>query len=225
MTQMKRATAWSFSHWSVYDQCPRKYMRKFIDKVQEPPNAAMARGNAIHQKIDDYLKVGGRIPDEAISFASVIEDAREQGAFSEQKWAFTKDWKPTGYFDKRGPIWAPWLRVVLDAGILYPDGYAIALDWKTGKKYDDNLAQMELFATATMHRHPDMNTVETRLCYVDSGEDSVQVYKRAELPALTAQWEQRAHEMMNDPEYAPRPSFKCKWCFDSRANGGQCSAG
>lgn len=57
---IKQLTSWSFSRYSDYKQCPLKCKLKHIDKISEPPNPAMARGAAIHNLAEDYIK--GKVP-------------------------------------------------------------------------------------------------------------------------------------------------------------------
>ena len=52
----KKITSWSFSRYAEYKKCPLAAKFKFIDKIQEPPNDAMARGAAIHKLAEDYIK-------------------------------------------------------------------------------------------------------------------------------------------------------------------------
>ena len=49
-------TSWSFSRYSVYILCALKAKFAFVDKIKEPGNDAMARGDAIHKQAEAYLK-------------------------------------------------------------------------------------------------------------------------------------------------------------------------
>lgn len=210
-------TAWSYSAWALYEQCPLKYKLLKIDKMSEPQSPAMARGNEIHNKIDSFLKGVGELPPEAQSFKTVLVDLKALEPFGEQRWAFNKQWGATTYFGKD-----VWLRVIVDAGKVFEDGYCTIIDWKTGKKYDENREQLDLFALATFKHYAEVREVETRLAYVDSGEEVVWGYKREDVPALQADWERRVTPMFNDTLFAPKPNSKCRWCHFRRENGGPC---
>ena len=74
---IKTITAWSFSRYSTYKQCPAKLKYSAIDKLKEPPNAAMARGAAIHTLAEDYVKGKGKaLPPELKLFADLFKMLR-----------------------------------------------------------------------------------------------------------------------------------------------------
>lgn len=53
---IKKLTSWSFSRWSVYDQCPAKAKYKFIDKLKEPDALPLQRGSIIHKQAECFIK-------------------------------------------------------------------------------------------------------------------------------------------------------------------------
>ena len=57
---IKQVTSWSFSRYSTYKQCPLKLKLSAIDRIREPGNEAMARGDAIHKLAEKYIKGEGR---------------------------------------------------------------------------------------------------------------------------------------------------------------------
>lgn len=220
--------AWSYSAYADYAQCPAKYEGRKVLKLHEEPGPALLDGRVFHDQIAAHItEPGAPLPDRKIHarLMPVVEQLREiDDKIVEMQWAYTKDWKPTGWFAK-GPGKATWLRVILDVGVVYPDKTAHVGDWKTGKRYDDNDEQMELFALATFAHSPWVQEVETRLWYVDNGHEEIAEFKAAEIPSLRAKWEARAQTMLSDRTFTPRPNDKCHFCVRSRQSGGDCKFG
>src|SRR3546814_9340083 len=47
---------WSFSLYNTHKQCPLKAKLNAVDKIKEPGNDAMQRGNDVHKLCEDYIK-------------------------------------------------------------------------------------------------------------------------------------------------------------------------
>lgn len=213
--------AWSFSRLQCYEECPAKFKYKFIDKLPEPKSDAMQRGIDIHKKCEDFLNGDAIVVDpELMRFGALFQDLREAKPMTEEQWALTSDWKTTGWFSKGKQ--AAWVRVILDAGVIYEDHTALVIDFKTGKPWGDNTDQMQLFGDVTLCRHPDLKEVETRLWYLDTGDEKVEVFKRKGLDDRLDYWEDRVEPMFGDTDFMPKPSNKCRWCAFSREKGGPC---
>lgn len=232
-------TAWSFSRYSTYKQCPLKAKLAYIDKITEPPNDAMARGSRIHDDAEAYIK--GKLPKMPIElkkFAKLFRRLKKQyqciisGMVVEDTWAFTKDWDQTTWND-----WIRcWVRIKLDCAEQTDGDTLVIRDWKTGKfreeMNEDYVEQLELYALAAFLIYQHIKTVRPILVYLDlgieyppAGDDSL-VFTREDLPALKTKWEKRVAPMLADKSFAPRPNNKCHWCFYRAANkangGGQC---
>lgn len=236
---IKSLTSWSFSRYSDYRQCPLKFKLKHLDKIQEPPNEAMARGAEIHTKAEQYLKGQLRtLPKELSLFKDELKALKAMtkkkvlGAIVEDTWAFTRDWDRTAWND-----WANcWLRVKLDAAHFEADGNVMVVtDWKTGKfrpeKNEEYVEQLELYALSALLLYDFVEEVHPRLAYVDQGvvyppADEPLVFKRADIARLMKVWERRVAPMFKDRRFAPRPNNLCRWCHyrasNKAAGGGQC---
>lgn len=222
---MTLVKAWSWSAWSLYNMCPAKYKYEKIDKLKQPQAPAMKRGNDMHVGIANYLKgTASVLPTEVLQHARVIQVIQEIQVFPdkvvEQQWGFTRQWEATAWFGD-----ATWFRQVLDVGMLYEDLTAEAVDWKSGKRYGSNADQMELQALSVMCKYKPAKYVETRLVYLDSGEEEMAGYAATDRVTLQAKWEKKIAPMFNDVMFAPRPNDKCKWCHFSRSNAGPCKFG
>lgn len=214
-------TAWSYSRYADYRQCPLRFKLKYIDKLPEPGSPAMQRGSDIHKKGEGWLlsKRKPKLPVEYQHFAEEMHQLKGLNPMVEQQWGFTRDWEPTSWFGKN-----TWLRVICDVAVVYEDGEADVIDFKTGRKYDTNVEQMQLFGSAIMFKFPEVHTVTARLWYLDQPRDNVveDEYKRSSLPALRKDWEGKTRAMFKDKRFAPTPNEKCGWCNFSKDKGGPC---
>lgn len=233
---IKPLTSWSFSRYSTYKQCPLKAKFNFIDKINEPPNAAMERGTQIHNLAEDFVK--GKIPklppelklfDKDFKALKTMFKKVSQSMVVEDTWAFTKDWEETAWNN-----WtACYVRIKLDCAHHENDDTLIVTDWKTGKfrveKNEEYVEQLELYALAALLLHPHLKAVKPRLGYLDQGiyypraEDAELVFTRDDIPKLQKLWNKRVKPMMNDTIFAPRPNNNCHWCWygqSKKAAGG-----
>lgn len=213
---------WSFSRLQLYEECPAKFKYRNIDKLPEPKSDAMQRGIDIHKNAERYLTGETMLPDPTLmQFGAMFRELRELKPMAEYQLALDDGWKPTGWFAKGRN--AAWVRLVLDAAVIYEDETsALVIDFKTGKKWGDNADQMDLFATGMFCAFPQLREVETRLWYLDTGEEDVSVFKKKGLAERKEAWEDRVEPLFNDTRFLPKPSNKCRWCAFSRAKGGPC---
>lgn len=219
---MARLTAWSYSRYADYKQCPLRFKLKYLDKVPEGEvSPAMVRGSDIHKEGEQYLKDPSisKVPDSYRHFAEMMQQLRDLKPMVEQQWAFDKAWTPTSWFGKKA-----WVRVICDAAVIYDDNTAEVIDFKTGRKYDTNEEQVELFGAATMMKFPDLTEVQVRLWYLDQPVDNevLRTYTAKEKNAILRDWEKKVVPMFNDRRFAPTPNNKCRWCAYAKDKGGPC---
>lgn len=223
---IKQATSWSFSRYQDYKTCPLKFRLKHLDKINEPPNEAMARGAGIHTLAEQYIKgTAATLAPELKLFKDEFKVLRQlykkrsQSMVVEDNWAFTKDWDETAWNN-----WtACWVRIKLDCAHHEDATTLVVTDWKTGKfrpeMNEEYVEQLELYALSAMLLHPHIETVKPRLAYTDLGriypgsEEPEIVYTRKDIPQLKKNWERRVKAMMADKSFAPRANDRCKWCF------------
>lgn len=218
-------TAWSYSRYADYTQCPLMFKLKHMDRLPSPGSAAMERGNTIHKLAEDFTT--GKIkkaPLELKHFASKFAELKKLSPIVEQNWGFKRDWAWTGRQGWFGDD--VWLRAKADVAVVYDDNTAEVIDHKTGKKYDTNEDQVELFSATVFRRFPQVTHVTTRLWYLDiadPGENEViREYSAADAARIEKDWEKRVRPMFADRKFPPKPSQKCGWCAFSKAKGGPC---
>ena len=242
-TQIK---SWSFTRYWDYKLCPRKAKLKYLDKIEEPPNDAMARGAEIGQVAEAYIKgtvakfadgteydgTKPRMPAVLEKFADEFKKLRalykksSRYVVVEESWAFTKVWGKTLWNDWDGCV----VRIKMDAG--HRDGKTMILrDWKTGKyraeKREEYVEQLELYALAALLNDPFVEKVVAYLCYLDAGvtfpvagtdDEKRLTFTRADIPKLKKTWDKRTRAMLLDKSFAPRPNEKCRWCHYRKEN-------
>lgn len=216
-------TAWSYSRYADYQQCPFRFKLKYIDKRPDPGSVHMQRGNDIHKLAEDY--VTGKLktlPKELKNFDKEFKQLRSIKPEVEQQWGFRQDWSHTGR-----PGWFGddvWFRAKADVAIVYDDNTGEVIDHKTGRKYDTNEDQVELFSLAMFRRYPHLTDITTRLWYLDQTTDNevIREYTLKDAALIQKDWTKRVVPMFVDKKFAPKPNDKCKWCVFRKANGGPC---
>lgn len=220
--KIKPLKAWSYSALSGFESCGfQHYCRKLL-KLDEPKAPAMYRGIKIHNEAAAFLdRTEKMFPSSCNGFIDQFYELRDMNPIVEQKWAFTKKWRPTGWMSKDVKC-----RVIMDAGLIYSDDTADVIDHKTGKRYDDDYTdQLGLFSAALIKLHPYVKSVTARLWYLDSGDEVTMEFSKAHAMDVLGDLEERAEVMMSDTNYVPRPSWKCKFCHFRKDNGGPCKFG
>lgn len=217
--------AWSYSRLTCWEKCPLQFKFRYIDKLPDAKSPAMQRGIDIHKDAENFLKGAvEKLPAPLVKFDGLFAELKALNPAVEQQWAFTRGWRPTGWFAKDA-----WVRAILDAAVVYDDRTADVIDFKTGKKYEDYSDQLELFSLATMSNYTSVSEVTARLWYLDMsphlGGEEKETFKRKDLPSLKEKWESRALRMLGDSFYPARPNDGCRWCPWSRSRGGPCKFG
>lgn len=219
MGGVQQITAWSYSRWQTYQDCPQKAKFKFIDKLPEPGSSAMERGSAIHKLAEDFTagKVRARgVPPELVKFKEEFKELKRLKPLCEEQWAFTSNWQTTGWFDKDA-----WLRVKMDA--YYLENFKMGLiDHKTGKVKEDHITQLGLYALAGFKKFPEIETAVASLWYLDHGTMTSREYTREQMAALQKEWERMSKPMLNDTKFLPKPGNSCRWCHFSKSKQGPC---
>jgi hypothetical protein len=216
-------TAWSYSRYSLYKQCPLKFKLTHIDKLPQPKSPALERGIAIHQEAEDYLNGKHRaVPESLKKLAKPLKQIRDEQYAAEDAWGLTKDWEETGFFAQD-----VWLRLKIDAyGMPRPNVFKM-IDFKTGKMRSGYIEQLELYAVCAFSIY-DIHTVETELWYVDNGkiidssENPGATFHVEDYEKLCKRWGYKTKPMFNDKTFSPTPNQFCGWCHWRKENGGPC---
>jgi CRISPR/Cas system-associated exonuclease Cas4 (RecB family) len=213
-----KITAWSFSRWGDYEQCPAKAKYKHVDRMKEPGSPAMERGSMIHTLAENFVKgpLKGALPPELKLFGKEFRDLRKRKAICEEQLAFTEKWEKCDWFAHN-----TWLRVKMD--VMYLDGDTlVVIDHKTGKPKDDYGLQLSLYALAGFLTFPSATKVRAALWFLDAGEEVAEGFTRDQVEDLKKDWLKRIKPMFSDTRFAPKPGNYCRWCHFRKGNNGPC---
>ena len=221
--------AWSYSSLKTYESCPYRIYIAKVKKVQEDYGPAATRGTKIHEEAEHYVQGTSKgFPASLKKFESQFEVLRASYTDAkvelEGEWGFTIDWESCDWMDKK--VWA---RVKLDAIVHETDTSARVIDYKTGKKFGNEIAhgqQALTYAIGTFFRYPDLEHVQTELWYLDQGETTFQSYTRDEAMTFMPGINDRALTMTKATNFPPNPSNStCRWCSYKKGEHPMCEWG
>lgn len=228
--------SWSHSKLSDFEKCKFLAWLKHDQRIPEPERPlppgktehANDRGTRVHEACELYVKseVHELAPEAALHFGPEIDLLRvlyAEGRVSlEGEWGFNKDWESTSWHDA-------WLRMKLDAMVYWAPDYATAIDYKTGKKFGNEVKhaeQMQLYALGAFMRHAELEVVEVELWYLDQNEVTRMRFLRSQALRFRAAYHKRGLALTTCNDWKPNPSkFTCRWCQYGPWNGGQCQVG
>lgn len=218
-----RIKAASISRLHTYEACPRHAALAFLVKVPEPVRSGgespLDRGTRHHALIEGYIK--GELPElspEIQYHRKLIDELRERWATKpetirgEQMWCFASDWTPVRD-DEYDRIW---LRVKTDVFFLIDNTDAEVLDWKTGKKYGNEIKHADqslLYCAAALMRYGTLESVTARMLYTDHNEQSELHLTPETLRRYLPKLNQRLVRMTEVTSFPPKPSTQaCRFC-------------
>lgn len=204
---------------------------KYVEKRPQPERApddkgelARLRGIAVHSAAEAYIKGEAAELDPLLGkVKDFVEECREQYAKGivevEEDWAYDLSWQQSDWFDT-----SCWLRIKLDVFIKWPDGTWEVVDWKTGKRFGNEVKHSQqglLYAIAAFMRYPEMERVRIRFAYVDEGYSKPKEYDRATVMKMLPNWDQRARDFTFAQNWPVRPNtINCRFCPYSPNPGG-----
>ena len=229
---------WSFSRLSVFEQCKFRAKLAYIDKIPEPPRElppgktehANDRGTRIHEGAELFVKNENRIEllPELNHFKPELERLRElyqQGKVSlEGEWALDRLWRPVGWN-------APdaWVRMKLDAFVRLSPRHAVVIDYKTGKKYGNEVKhgeQGQLYQLSCFVRFPELERVTVEFWYTDQNDITQTDFSRAVGMRFQPTFERRGKEITETRAFTPSPNkYSCRWCPYGPKGTGHCDKG
>lgn len=127
-------------------------------------------------------------------------------------------------------IWEPaWMRLKLDALVFESPEKAIAIDYKTGKKFGNEIKhgeQLQLYQLVTFLRYPKLEEVTTELWYLDVDEITPAKFTRSQGLRFQKSWDKRGNALTSAVEFPPNPNVhSCKWCMYGPWGSGDCTVG
>ena len=220
---------WSYSALKVFEECAYRTYISRVKKVREESGPAAQRGTDIHQQAEDFVngKIG-EMPDTLKKFEDDFDQLRylygEAKVELEGEWGFDLDWQPVGWVEK-----TTWARIKLDALVNEDEQSARVIDYKTGKKYGNEInhaQQCLLYAIGTFFRYPHIEFVQTELWYLDHGENTVKSFTRDQAMNFAPGFYNRAIAMTTCTDFATSPSkTACRWCSFRKGDEPECAWG
>lgn len=227
--------SWSFSSLNDFEKCKYYSYLKRVQKIPEPERPlppgktehANDRGSRIHDHAELFVRGKEKmIVSEMRSFETEFNSLRESFKLGkvqlEGEWGMSKDWEPVDWKDA-------WLRLKLDALVFLSPTEAVAVDYKTGRKFGNEVKhaeQLSLYQLVTFMRYPKLETVHTELWYLDQDDITSVTYHRNQGIRFRYKWDKRGSAMMDAVDFPPNPNvFSCKYCMYGPRGSGVCEVG
>lgn len=215
--------AWSYSALSSFETCPRRHFLTRVSKaVKEPESEALRWGNYVHKALEDRLRDSKPLPTTLSTheaFCQKVESIEDAKLMVEYEAAITKEFQPTGWWDRD-----VWCRSKWDLGILKGNALGI-YDWKTGKRKLD-IDQMELFALSAFIHLPDVEVVTSGYVWLKDKKIDREKFRRDQAPEIWSRWlprVERFNQAFEQDKWPAKPSGLCrKWCPVGKHNCEHC---
>lgn len=215
---------WSMSRLFDYESCPHAVYLTKVCKAPNPSGPAAERGTQVHNHIEGYIQ--GEHADvikEMHGFIKLIDLLREgfNNATTEVEgdWAYDRNWVTTGWTDPNC-----WARMKLDAINFESPTSAMIVDWKTGRKFGNELKHNQQgmgYAIGAFARYPELEYIKVKFAYLDKNDELVGSYTRQQAELLRPGLTHRADLMTTATEFEPKPSFHaCRWCPHGKVQEG-----
>lgn len=216
--------ALSHSRLSDFNQCPKKFWHKYINKTpsfkEEGTSPHLVRGTNVHKQLENYVvKVNAGEQGIRPSSLPEVENAKPLAdslfksyntVMPEAQVAVNDQWKQSEWFGKDA-----YYRAIFDVICIRPTEVMI-VDWKTGKYVEytppTGYGQLELSAAVALNIWPEAQEVHTVYAYVDHKKTIKKTYSRADAPRLV-EWFEKEHIKVNAEEnFDPKTNEFCRWC-------------
>ncbi len=226
--------AWSFSSLGDFERCRYYSFLKRVQKIPEPERElppgklehANDRGTRIHDAAEMFVRGTGPFDPGLKYFQHEFEAMAKlfkAGKVSlEGEWGMNREWEPEEYAKA-------WLRLKLDALVFLSPTEAIAIDYKTGRIFGNEVKhaeQLQLYQLVTFLRYPQLEVLHTELWYLDHDEIKTITYMRHQGMRFRGKWDQRGTAMTSAVDFPHNANaFSCKYCLYGRRGSGVCEKG
>lgn len=204
--------AWSHSSLTSFETCAKRYWHLNVQKdYVEPKSDHQSWGLDVHKAMERRLKNGEDLPLGMRQYEPLIAPlaALPVDPIVEQKLAIDVNLQPTSWFGD--PVWC---RVIIDAAFI-SGTRALVLDWKTGKRKDDN-DQLALMAGVMFAQMPELDLVESGFVWLQEPLSTAIArasFTRGDIPAIWDRFLGRVSEFQRahaTTEFPPSPSGICR---------------
>ena len=226
---MSMAISWS--RWSDFDQCPRKFYLKYVEKSanfkEDPKDKGihLIRGEQLHKQLENYLlhksdEMRGiptprpAMSPETESVTPLIDQLlmTSEAVLPESQIAINRDWKQVEWFDKKAAI-----RAILDLIAMRKD-HAIIWDYKSGKykPYADECGQLHLSA-AIIIALKGFDYVDVSYLFLDEKKpEGIRVTQERAREVIKI-FDQRYEQVNSEVQWNPKRNEFCGFCNATKA--------
>ena len=207
-----KAPAWSFTSYSAYLTCPKRYYLTRVAKtITEPETEVLRWGKQVHKALELRVKDGTALPEGMTQWEKYARWTASLGGevITEQEIAIDKHLAPVDYWSKDA-----WCRGVLDLTIV-GSHTAVVCDYKTGKIRADS-DQLKMFAGFIFATQPQITTVHTAYIWLNHDKATGERYDRTQLDSI---WDNfrpgvdRIERSFASGDWPAKPSGLCNnWC-------------
>ena len=211
--------SWSYSKLKNFATCPKRMYeidicKNFVEVAE--PGGPLDRGDKVHKALAKRLRDGTPLPEDMKNYEYWADRVlRGTGTLLvEQKYAITRDFKPTAYF--ADDVWYRGIGDVVrvdkpfvDKGVTYC--IALVLDWKTGKVLDESV-QLMLMAQCIFSHFPEVTHVRSSFAWLKEGCETPELLTRKEVADQWVELLPKVLAMENAAKtltYPPKPSGLC----------------
>lgn len=234
----------SYSRISNYhDFCHLKYFLSSI--IQEPQvfGAAGVMGNILHSTLEDHVGTELELDEMIKSFDFYKEEKDPEGMIGTQL-EYDGLNMLTEFYDRHSNdsfdiiaaeqyfeivIGNTLMRGYIDLIERVDDTTILIRDWKSGKRavpyaqIESNL-QLIIYTLACSMLYPEVNTFQTQLYYLRTGQQRGHVFQRSDLADLELKVVKAVWEMLEDKHHHPtQKTYVCSFC--DHAATGACTLG
>lgn len=227
--------SWSHSRLSEFEKCKYRAFLLHDARIPEPQRPlppgklehANDRGTRIHEGCEAFVRGTGAMPLEAAKNFSAEMEMMQQlyaaGRVSlEGEWGMSQAWEPAEWK-------TAWLRLKLDALVFISETDAIAIDYKSGKKFGNEIKhgeQLQLYQLVTFLRYPKLERVTTELWYFDVDDLTSQTFTRSQGLRFQKSWDRRGTALTTCDTFPPNPNmFSCRYCEYGPWGTNHCTVG
>lgn len=215
--------SWSHSKLGDFDKCKQLVYLKHIAKIPEPERVlppgktefANDRGSRIHDNLEGYVRGDhDALTPEADKFfglqVDLLRTLYAEGQVSlEGEWGMNFDWEIDEW--KKA-----WLRLKLDVCVFADPTHAIVIDYKTGKKFGNEVKhaeQLQLYQLVTFLRYPMLEKVTAELWYLDQNDVTSHTYTRQQGLRFRDNFHRRGVAITECDVWPANPNIhSCRWC-------------
>lgn len=235
----KTFPAWSHSRLVVGETCPFRALLQYKRKIKEPDRPELEegkeypneRGIRVHNEAEEYVRGNIDLTVE-ISKHYEAEFIRLRELFIrgkvllEDSWTFDDAWQvlePLGKFPSypwpqefRENFNKIWLRIKPDALVFKSKKVGVAIDYKTGRRFGNEIKhaeQLQLYTLATFLRYEELEEITTEAWYLDINELATMTFTRRQGLRFLRSWNQRGINFTTMHDFRPRPHARsCMYC-------------